>query len=845
MLAATKPPYGAKDGYFCKHPLAVSILLVLFFGKGITQAIAADDIQFNMDVLDLKERSQVDLSQFSQAGYIMPGVYTMAVQINTSTLPERQLTFLVPDNNPKGSAACLTSDIVSQLGLKPELAEKITWWHHNECMNPDSLPGMTILGDLGAGTLRITIPQIYLEYTAPNWDPPSRWDEGIPGVLFDYNLNAQENRDRQMGNGDSRSLSGNGVAGVNIGPWRLRADWQGQYNNEAEQRSRHWEWNRYYMYRAIKSLRAQFMLGENYLNSGMFDSFRYTGASLVSDDSMLPPNLRGYAPEVTGVAKTNAKVTVSQEGRVLYETTVAAGPFRIQDLNNAVNGTLDVKIQEQDGTVQTFQMDTATIPYLTRPGTIRFKMATGAPTDYKHHSVGGGFATGEFSMGVSNGWSVFGGMLTAGDYNSLAAGIGRDLLAFGAISFDVTQSYAKLSDSETKQGGSYRLSYSKRFDATDSRVTFAGYRFSERNFMSMSQYLNARYGNGYAAGSSKEYYTLSFNQQITALNLTAYLSYGHQTYWDRPANDTYNLSVSSYFDVGSMKNVSLSLSAYRSMRDGENDDGMYLSLSVPWGNTGSLSYSSQFSQSGNSNSVGYSDILGESSNYNVRSSFGPGNRNGVNGYLSHTASVADFNVTASYENQGSSSVGMSMSGGMTATAKGAALHRTGSQGGTRMMVDTDGVGGVPVRSYGSPVYTNSFGKAVVGDVNSYYRNSIEVDLNKLDDNVEATRSVVEGTLTAGAIGYRKFGILAGQKAMSVIRMADGSFPPFGALITNADGVQTAIVAEDGNAWLSGIKPNESMRVNWDGETQCSFTLPAKIPAGNLLLPCKTRSLNSA
>nr|CDS57104.1 hypothetical protein SYMBAF_190085 [Serratia symbiotica] len=27
------------------------------------------------------------------------------------------------------------------------------------------------------------------------------------------------------------------------------------------------------------------------------------------------PNLRGYAPKVSGVAKTNAKVTVSQQGR--------------------------------------------------------------------------------------------------------------------------------------------------------------------------------------------------------------------------------------------------------------------------------------------------------------------------------------------------------------------------------------------------------------------------------------------------------------------------------------------------------------------------------------------------
>ena len=82
---------------------------------------------------------------------------------------------------------------------------------------------------------------------------------------------------------------------------------------------------------------------------------------------MLPPNLRGYAPEVTGVAKSNAKVIIRQQGRVLYETTVAAGPFRIQDLNDAVSGELNVRVEEQDGSVQEFTMNTASIPYLTRP----------------------------------------------------------------------------------------------------------------------------------------------------------------------------------------------------------------------------------------------------------------------------------------------------------------------------------------------------------------------------------------------------------------------------------------------------------------------------------------------
>lgn len=128
------------------------------------------------------------------------------------------------------------------------------------------------------------------------------------------------------------------------------------------------------------------------------------------------------------------------------------------------------------------------------------------------------------------------------------------------------------------------MSYSKRFDQYDSQVTFAGYRFSERNFMSMSQYLDARY-RGQVYGSGRELYTITLNKQFRELDLSANLNYSHQTYWDRPANDNYSLSLSRYFDIGRFKNVSLTLSAYRNVYNNTNDDGMYLSFSMPWGPT--------------------------------------------------------------------------------------------------------------------------------------------------------------------------------------------------------------------------------------------------------------------
>ncbi len=824
---------------FRPHALGVCILLAL--AGFAPQAEAEDGIQFNTDILDVNDRQNIDLSQFSRSGYIMPGAYGMVIHLNNNELPEQSVNFYPSDSDPKSSLACISPALVEQLGLKPDALKELRWWHQDECLDIASLKGMEARGDLATAALYLSIPQAYLEYTAENWDPPSRWDEGIPGLLFDYNVNGQTQRQQRSG-GQSNSLSGNGTAGANLGAWRLRADWQGQLNHQTgsgQGTDQQLDWSRYYAYRALPALRSRLTLGEDYLNSGLFDSFRFTGASLVSDDNMLPPNLRGYAPEVVGVAKTNAKVTISQQGRVIYETQVAAGPFRIQDISEAVSGELDVKVEEQDGSVQAFKMNTASIPYLTRPGSWRFKMAAGKPSDWQHRSNGPLFGTGEFSWGVSNGWSLYGGGLFGGDYNAASLGIGRDLMALGALSFDATQSQARLPQQDgTLSGGSYRLSYSKTFDETDSQVTFAGYRFSEQDFMSMNEYLDARYYGG-RVGNNKEMYTITFNQQFRDIGLSLYLNYDHQTYWDRPANDRYNLTLSRYFDLGRFRNLSLSLTGYRNKNNGTNDDGMYLSLSLPWGQGANLSYSATVNRNDSSQRVGYYDRLDEHSNYQLSAGSA---RNGASfsGYYNREGDMAQLSANASYQQGSYSALGFSAQGGATLTAEGGALHRSGMPGSTRLLLDTGGVAGVPVRGYGSTVDTNRWGKAVVTDVNSYYRNKASIDLNKLGENAEATKSVVQATLTEGAIGYRKFDVIAGEKAMAVIRLADGSTPPFGATVMNANKQDTGIVNDGGSVYLSGIRAGESMTVHWNGAAQCAISLPKMLPAdmmSNLLLPC--------
>jgi outer membrane usher protein FimD/PapC len=802
-------------------------------------AIAADDLQFNTDVLDVKDRGNIDLSRFSRTGYIMPGEYTMTVHVNKSDLPDEPISFYSPESAPETSLACLSPELVSKLGMKENMISSLRWDQDGKCLDITALPGTEVRGDLSSASLYLNIPQAYLEYSAENWEPPSRWDEGIPGLIFDYNLNAQTQRQERSGT-SSQNLSGFGVAGANLGAWRMRSDWQTNVTrNNGGDSQNDFTWTRYYLYRALPFIRAQLTLGEDYLASDIFDSLRFAGASLVSDDQMLPPNLRGYAPEVTGVAKTNARVIVSQQGRIIYETQVAAGPFRIQDLNTAISGELDVKVEEQDGTVSNFTVNSANIPYLTRPGMVRYKLAGGRPTDYGHSVNGPAFTSGEFSWGVTNGWSLYGGGLAGGDYAAVSAGIGRDLLSFGALSADVTQSRATIPQEGSLTGGSYRLSYSKRFDEYDSQVTFAGYRFSQADFLSFREYLDAKDGEN-RTGKSKELYTVSFNKQFRELGFSTYLNYSYQSYWDRATSQRYNLMLSRYVDVGKFKNISLSASAYRTKYQNTEDDGVYFSVSVPWGTNKTVSYNATLNREDNIHRVAYNERIDANNNYQVSSGF---SRHGptFSGFYTNRNDFAEVNVNATHETGRYSATGISAQGGATITQNGALLHRSVTPGGARLLLDTDGVPDVPVRGYGNTVKTNRYGKAIVTEVNNYYRNVASIDVNNLNDKTEAITSVVQATLTEGAIGYRKFNVIAGEKAMANIRLADGTTPPFGAIVKNSRNQDAGIINDDGSVYLSGINAGESMTVNWNGAEQCKINVPRTLNAANLmsqlLLPC--------
>lgn len=68
--------------------------------------------------------------------------------------------------------------------------------------------------------------------------------------------------------------------------------------------------------------------GESSSLSSIFDSVPFTGVQLATDEDMIPESLRGFAPIVRGIARTNARVVIKQNGYQIYRALLLPVPLK-------------------------------------------------------------------------------------------------------------------------------------------------------------------------------------------------------------------------------------------------------------------------------------------------------------------------------------------------------------------------------------------------------------------------------------------------------------------------------------------------------------------------------------
>lgn len=812
------------------------LLLGIVVSTLLSAAAQADNIEFDDYILQSLGFDNIDLSAFAGSNDQFAGEYLADITLNGQRVVRDYSVYFYTD---KESHLCFTEDLMTRLAIKKnylsDIKEKVHEIDAGICYPVEFLDeAVSVEFDSGAQRIDIRMPQKFLGNIDPHWVQPKDRDHGINGVILDYSLLWEFARyDRGGDKESSSSIRSFGTAGFNLGQFRFRADYQ--YSSKIKEGSK-LEWNQIYGFTDIASMNAKLYAGELYTRSNSFDSTRIKGVSLYSDEGMMPSYLKGYAPQITGVATSNAVVVLKQYGSIIRTVQVPAGPFVISDLPSYINGTVDVEIEETNGEIRRYQVDIAHVPFLTRKGGIRYFANIGKLDPFSGTKVDTKLISVDGSYGLTNHLSLFGGVqfTTNREYKAFNIGLGLNLEKFGALSFDVTRSEStiiKTDNGKDYKGHSYRFNYAKRF-SSDTTLNIAGYRFSSREFTSLNNYLSFVQGGFRNTYLEKNRISLSISQYVPQWDISLTGSISKGSYWNKDGSSNYNLTMSKNIKTGVLKNtsVSLSLSQENNSSYADKDRRIALYVSIPLQeDRGSIQYSSQYGSRekyvdhqitySNSGLGGYYTI---GSSINHKRDLSGGADFGFNATYSADTGYGQAMVMADYSDyrQG---IRTSFDGSLTLTQHGIATHRKVYGDGSRLILDAGAVG-VPMQ--GGQDVSNTFGLIGVSNTTSYYRGNYMVDNDNLPDNVEIQDGVVQVAMSDGAIAYRSLGGISGEKAIARVTLSDGSYPPFGSAVYRSNGneQEVAIVAEEGLTYLTGLIKNAEYIIKWNGSQSCQIKI---------------------
>lgn len=772
-----------------------------------------DNAGYSLDFL--RDGGNIDLSAFLNGSNVLPGSYRADIFVN-GELSSRQEVVFAKDEKTGIVSPCVTADMLENGGVDmtrfdltgsagclamAELIEHSTVEYNSEQLQ-----------------LHIGLPQAFIARGARGFVSPSLWDQGVPAGFVNYNLNLR----RQQSDGTARQSNYLGLQnGFNLGLWRLRNE-SGVSQGDGQDAT--FTSNRTYAERDITALKSQLTLGETFDNTDTFDSVRFRGFSLRSDEAMWADSDRGYAPVVRGVAESNATVEVRQNGFVLVRTNVTPGPFEISDVSpSGSNGDLEVTIIEADGRRRVFIQAFASLPRMIREGKFRYTLSAG-----QYHGIGESddvrplLASGTLAYGLTSDVTVYGGTQWAESFSAGSLGLSRNT-PIGAISFDATQSNSEALG-QSNAGQSYRVLYSKTLALTGTTFTLASYRFSTDGYRTLADHVRDLQVEQDVTGRARSRFDLTVNQRLGQEEGTIYFTAGNQRFWNRTGQS--QQIQAGYSNLWGRMNYNLSLSHSRSPQGDERtpeDTRMTLTLSMPLGKEGNHRVSST-TVAGRDGSYSQQNGLNgfvpgwEDTSYNVQAGYD--SNSSATGAASFERRTSMANLDASYSaGSGYSSSNLGLSGSLVAHPGGINLGQP--VGETFGLVDVQGIENAAVASHVG-VTTGANGFAVLPSITPYRVNYISLETRDLGADIELDQTTVPVVPRRGSVTVAKFQAEQGHRVEFEIEKADGARMPFGALVTDEEGRQLGITDPSGKSLVLVLKPQGTLKVAY-GEENCSFS----------------------
>ncbi|MCK7068198.1 fimbrial biogenesis outer membrane usher protein [Enterobacter bugandensis] len=805
--------------------MPVAILCVPFYA---TEAGA--ELYFNVNALDLNEeqKSQIDLNILSRTDIQMPGTYEVSVRVNRQDVGRHSFTFV-----ECGNTLCpeLTLPFLREQGVKVGAIPGLKTLGDSDVITQiaDVLPDADAQFDFDKAVLNLSIPQAAIDNGARGYIPPEQWDDGLPMLFASYSASGAETRNRRTGGQESTQYV-NLRSGANYGPWRLRNNSYYQRNDNINQ----WKTLQSWLERDIRSLRSRLVMGETSSPGLIYDSFSFRGVSLASQDSMLPDSMQGYAPQITGVAITNATVEVRQNGNLLYQTYVSPGEFVINDLYaTSTSGDFEITIREEDGTVRTYTQSFASPPVSIRKGALKYSLTAGEFGSRYYNrddTLAQRFGQAEFLYGVLNNTSLYSGLIAAEHYRSGMLGIGQGLGMLGAVSIDVTHAETRFDSGEKLTGQSWRARYSKRFDTTGTSMTLAGYRYATDGYYEFDEASNSYFTNKRNNHSVlKSRAQLNLSQNIGPFGSVS-LSANQLEYWG--GSDTRSRSIvgswSKTFNGGS---VNLNQSQNKSWRTGKTDHVTSASVSLPlgkwlFGNSSSVRMSNSFTRSDTGSSSLNSTLSGTAlEGRNLSWSVSQARSEQASGKTSNSTALsgtyqgglATVNLGYSDFYGESQRMNWGVQGAAVLHPYGVTLSPPLSEGSSYALVRAPGARNVKVQNK-TGLSTDSKGYAVVPSMMAYRENRITLDTSTLGEDVDLTQPVKKVVPTREALVLADYETSVGYRTLLTLTHK-GQSVPFGATVSA--GESSGITGDGGQVYLAGLADGAKLSVILPGGKSCN------------------------
>lgn len=824
----------------CKVPrLSHLAWLITILTSGLPFHVQARDY-FNPELLQVDNPNQgsTDLSVYEDSGSQAPGTYHVDIYMNNEKVDTRDVDFAAQPGK-QDLQPCLSTQALAEMGIKVKLFPGLG---DGKCADLSAIPQASAELRFSAQQLLISIPQAAVSQAARGYVSPELWDDGISALLLNYSMSGARNFARNSTAQDSDSQYVNLRPGINYGAWRFRNYSTYSRNNDGLD-----EWSSVYNYvqRSILALKSQLTLGDSSSPSEVFDSIPFSGAQIASDDDMMPDSMKGYAPVVRGIARSNAQVIIRQNGYVIYQSYVSPGAFEITDMYpTGGSGDLYVTIKEADGSEQQLVVPYASLPVLQREGRLKFALTSGQYRSYDSDVNKTPFSQGTAIYGLPFGLTGYGGGQFASKYQSLALGMGKNLGDFGALSIDVTQAWATMQEQAKDKGQSWRVRYSKNFNQTGTNFAIAGYRYSTAGYYSMQEVLDT-YRNGNSSPLTERRRNraeLTMNQNLWQNAGSLSISLVSEDYWNsgrnmKSAGVGYNNSWNgiSYALNYSYNENSTASSGYSDSNDNRSNSGRVydrdqmfaFSISVPlshWLKNTYVTQNMSTSKNGNTtNTLGINGTALADNNlsWSIQEGYGTqgvGNSGNLN--VDYRGTYGEIN--SGYANdQNSQRLTYGLQGGVVVHENGVTLGQP--LGETIALVQAPGAIGVGVRNQ-TGVKTDWHGYAIVPYASPYRKNQVQLNTETLPEDVELALTTKNVVPTRGAVVRASFNANVGHRVMMTILREGGAPLPFGATVTDPaqKNTQAFIVGDGGQVYLSGLADSGLLIAKWGDEAsqQC-------------------------